>query len=65
MERCENGCQPTFPIQPDGAEEILQLETGESAQRQQLYQANGSMFKETGGCNDCHRSVKNIFVHLI
>ena len=52
LERPENSCAATLPIQPDGVWEDLQRRMGETSQIQ-VCQACSVIPKKTWGCNRC------------
>lgn len=54
LEKSENGCALTLPVQPGGTLEVLQRVMGQTAQRL-VCQACGNTFKKTWGCN-CSQS---------
>ena len=58
LDRPENSCAATLPIQPDRVWEHLQRRMGEAPQIQ-VYQTCSVIPKKTPGCNRCQRCFNN------
>ena len=59
LERPENSCATTLPIQPDKAWEDLQRRLGETPQKQ-MCQAFSIIPKKTRDCNCCQRGFNKV-----